>query len=242
MTFETSANVQGSPDGTVVVSYKDKNIGSMKAELGTGGKASGKVSFNKLMDPLTVTISGKGDPSGALAAEWKQDFISGDVKVEHKGTGASTLTGSAAIGTDGLSVGGEVVVGRNAKGESSISGYNVGTQYVGADYVAAIKTKDKSETVNVSYHHKVSADHQVGAQFEYDTNAETRELTLGMKYSLDSDTTLKVLGKTSGQVWMGLQHKLAAPRMNIGLAAQFNAASYKFNADKFGVNLSFGDF
>lgn len=67
-------------------------------------------------------------------------------------------------------------------------------------------------------------------------------IALGSALKLDNNTDFKIKANTSGQVCTALSHVVANPSVKVGVSAQFDAKNFSFNADKFGVALSFGQF
>lgn len=251
--FESSGKTaSGGHEGTIKGSYKD-TWGSVEGSLCTTGSASGKVKFTQLMDNLTVTASGnqkpRADPAAKVEALFAQDFFSAKGTVEATQSGAK-LEGMASIGTDGLSVGviaqGAMKFGELKKDEPafSIKEVNLGVDYKQKEYGASLKTASNAEDVNLSYWQKISPAHQLGASFNYksDISNPTRALTVGSEYRIDADTLIKIKAGTNAKVGAALQYTVKDPSLLLGVSAEFDATNYSFRGDKFGLNLSFGEF
>jgi len=101
-----------------------------------------------------------------------------------------------------------------------------------------VRSADKAEKITASYFQKVSNDLQVGATVDFGKN---RVLTIGDEYQLDADTTLKAKANTQGVVSAVVEHRLANPKLQFGVAASFNALNGVV-ADQFGLSVTFGDF
>lgn len=246
LTFET----KGVNNGKAIVGSTKvtaKNLGSKAAEfegeVDTSGTAKAKLTTKKLLDNTKVTVSGNGaKSSGALEVEYAQDFIAVKTKVDVNAKKAD-FEGSATIGQDGLSVGGVVKGNLTFEGtQAAVKDYNVGFQYAGADYQAALVTENKGDKVKVSYFHQVNSAHALGARFTYDQNSGSRGLELGTQYKVDGATTLKVKADTSGDVSTNVEHTLSNPKVKVNVSSGFDAKSYSFKTNKFGVGLSFGDY
>jgi len=237
--------------GYVKPEYKDKTLGEFNAEIHTGGKAEAKAKFTNLADGVTVTVSGTPDPSGKAELQYAQDAFAGSLSADVTQKNG-TVRASAAIGADGLSVGAEAASkfdvkrgGERKDGESLLADFNVAMQYEGADYTAALFTENWGDKLTGSYYHSVSPSYQLGTQYEFDiAHDNARKLTVGNEYALNKDTIFKGKFDTQGNLSTAIQHNLADPRVQVGLAASFRVDSKARSvaSNQFGVNFTFGDF
>jgi len=164
--------------------------------------------------------------------------------------------GSIAVARDGLSIGGSI---QADLGKSSLTDYNVGAEYSSqsGDFAASAFTDRQLKFLNVGYHQKVNSAHSVGALFRFDlagegctgasacpsSSKQDRTLQLGHDYQIDSNTAIKnKILLPCGDVSTAIEHRLANPRILLGIAAQFNAKSNTFNADKMGIHVTVGEF
>jgi len=249
LVFTSGAEVGNSGiSGNLKVNYKQSS-GEGEGEINTNGNGKGQLKFKKLADGVVATVSADaknknfgGVSSGKALVDYQQDFFSGSASVETSFFDRTQLVGAGVIGFDGLSVGGEVKF--DVKHVNDIDDYNVGAEYSQPDYTATIKTEKKGEDLTASYFHKVSADHQVGAQFLTRLNGgDEKVLTLGTEYKVDDSTTIKIKGDTKGELASVLQHDLKNPSVRFGLSSLFDARSPSaLAAKKFGLALTFGDY
>lgn len=242
--FEASTKtVKSGNEGTVKGSFKDKTWGNVEGSLSTGGSANGKVVLTKLMPNLKVSISGNEKPGVKAEATYAQDFFAAQATADATSTGCK-LDGAFSIGTDGLSVA-VLAKAKYSTGEGSfaVDDVNVGVNYAQKDYQIAMKTNNNSQDVSLSFWQQISGSYQVGAAFDYkyDPAKPQRALTVGSHYKLDDDTLIKLKASTSGKVSTAIEYKVQ-DNVLIGMAAEFDGTNYAFNATKFGVGLSFGEF
>jgi hypothetical protein len=224
-----------------------------EGELNTDAAVESKanIKFNNLAKGLTVNLLTSSKPSdkafkkpiGSVELEYSTDYIAttGTIKSDldvHRGDA------SISIGYDNISIGGNVVV--DISRGSDIIEHNIGGEYIGDDFVASVYTEKNSTSLVASYFQRLSRDNSniLGAQFKYELNGrQDRSLSIGSEYKLDLDTTIKgKIDLPSGDIATVIEHRLANPRLLFGLAAQFNAKAQRFQADKLGVSITFGDY
>jgi len=242
---------------TLKATYKP-TWGEAEASLQTTGPSKAEFKFKKLTKGLTVTVTADTAPVFAaanpkkpnkfkdlavkLAAEYSQDFFSGTASVETAFAESTLLSGSGVIGFDGLSVGGSVQL--DTKTISSVDDYNVGAQYDGGDYTATAKTADQGNNLEISYLQKVDKDVTVSGVLgaKLDGSAE-RSFAFATEYKVDANTALKFKGKTDKVVTVAVEHRLANPRVQVGVASSWGIVGFQaLNPKDFGVTLTFGDF
>jgi hypothetical protein len=186
---------------------------------------------------VEINYSPKEFIVGALTGIYRKEQLIGSV--------------SGSVGADGLSVGGQVEAVYE-KDEVKVRDYNMGFQYAGKDFIAALFTKvgkegksgfqgGNSEDMAISYYHKVSSGYVVAAQFDVD-KAKDPVLSFGVDYPLDAQSALKVIANTDGAIHSRLTYTLAEPRIKFAVASQFDAHAFSFKAKKFGFAASLGDF
>jgi len=240
VTLESGGVYANDLSGYVKATQKSKYLGTAEVNIETSGKADGKVKFDQLMKGLVVTLSGNEKPSAKLNVDYSQEYFAGSASVDTMIKNFATKAeGTAVAGFEGLSFGGQVKV--DLSHEAETEDFNAGIEYSQDDFTATIQSADKTEKVTASYFQKVSPELQVGASVDFGKGG--RVLTIGDEYQLDADNTLKGKGNTKGVVTAVVEHRLANPKLQFGVAASFNV----FNgapvvADQFGLTLTFGDF
>jgi len=152
------------------------------------------------------------------------------------------IDSSISIGYDNISVGSSAVL--DISRGSEVVEHNIGAEYIAEDFVAAVYTEKNSKSLTASYYQKINRDQAIGAQFKYDlTGRNERSLAVGTEYRVDLDTSIKAkVELPSGDIATSIEHRLANPKLLLGLSAQFNAKSQRFQADKLGVSITFGDY
>jgi hypothetical protein len=148
----------------------------------------------------------------------------------------------ASLGYDNLTLGGKVDVNQNAE----ITDQNLGAEYVTpkGDLVASLYTEKNASFLNASFLQQVSRDQSFGALFRHEIQGkQSRTLTVGTEYVIDNETIIKLKGELPSGVVSGVvTHQLRNPRLLLGLAASFLTSNNVIAADKFGVNVTLGDF
>jgi len=247
--------------GNLKVNYKKESFGEFEGSVSTAGPAKAELKLKKLVKGLTVTLTGDTAPAFAtakpgakpptfssstvkLGADYSQDFFSGSASAETQFWKPTILTGSAVIGFDGLSVGGEVKLNTDTISKD-VEDYNVGAEYSGSDFTATLKTAEQGSKLTAQYIHKVHADVQVAGEFttKLDGSDDGRAFGLATEYKVDASTTLKLRGRTDKVVALAVEHRLPNPRVQLGLASSWGIVGFQaWNPKDFGVSLTFGDY
>jgi len=240
VTLESGGVYTNELSGYVKVTQKSKDLGTAEVNIETSGKADGKVKFDQYLKGLVLTVSGNEKPSAKVNVDYSQEYFAGSANVDTAIKSMQTkVEGTAVVGFEGLAIGGQAKF--DVSGDNELEDYNAGVEYTQEDFTATVQSGDKTEKITASYFQKVSPDLQVGASVDFGKGG--RVLTIGDEYQLDADTTLKGKLNTKGVVSAVVEHRLANPKLQFGVAASFNA----FNgapvvADNFGLTLTFGDF
>jgi len=251
VTLETGANLSENYKGFIKGKYVSADFGEVESEVYTDPKTESKATLRlkRLAKGLNVTLGAstlekdkafKG-PVGSADVQYAQEFFAAQAILKTD-LDTTKLDTSAAVGFDGVSLGGQVVL--NASKGAEIVDINVGAEYTQADFTAAVYTEKNSDVINASYYQRLNTATQVGASFKFElAGKQARSLTVGTEHALDLDTTLKAkIELPSGTTGVAIEHRLLNPRVLVGVAAQFNAHQQPFTAEKFGINLTFGDF
>lgn len=240
--------------GNLKVSNKTLSFGELTGELSTAGPAKVELKLKKLAKGLSVTITGdtaaayskgKGKfaaPTLKAATEYSKDFFTGSASAETAFTSTNILVGSAVIGFEGLSVGGEVKLDTAAI--TDVEDYNVGAEYQGVDFTATLKTANQGEDLTASYVTRASPELTVGGQFITKLDgSDDRSAGLATEYRVDANTAVKLRGDTKKVVAVAVEHRLANPRVLVGVASSWNIVGFSApNPKDFGVSLVFADY
>jgi hypothetical protein len=184
---------------------------------------------------------------GSVSTSYRREGFAGSVGVTHKKK--LGVCASAVVGHNGLSAGGYVGADPVA---ATIGCYGVGVQYDHADIVLALKSDNKLRSHNFSAYHPVNKDTTVAFNFSYNPDekcaSKQRQLCAGVEYAAAIDTTIKAKASSSGCASLNVEHRLGNPNVLLGFSAGFNLLASKnggscpSSPDKFGVQLTFGDF
>jgi hypothetical protein len=226
--------------GYTKANWTDDYLGDVEVEAHSCGLAKGQFKLNNVADGVNLTVSGAASGCVGLEANYAQENIAATLKAGHNlNKGCTSVSASAVLGFDGVSVGGQV----DLDASGSPKDYNVGAQYSAKDLVAAMVTSNKGDDITVSFHQKVSCCTSLGASMLVKPESGSRAYTFGTDYSLDKNTGIKVKAGSCGTVGVAVSHTLADPKVKLGISAQFNALSDDiFKAQKFGICLNFGEF
>jgi len=254
--FDSKNNVTGN----LKVNYKKDWFGEFEGSVSTAGPAKAELKLKKLVKGLTVTITGDTAPAWAVTkpggkapkftsstvkvgADYSQDFFSGSASAETQFFKPTLLTGSAVIGFDGLSVGGEVKLDTDTI-TKDVDDYNVAAEYTGSDYTATLKTASQGSVLTAQYIHKVHADVQVGGEFTtpLDGSDDGRAFGVATEYKVDASTVVKARASTAKVFAVAVEHKLPNPRVAIGVASSWDIVGFNaWNPKAFGLSFTFGD-
>ena len=165
-----------------------------------------------------------------------------------------SITASAAIGFDGFSVGGDVKLIKTADKSSLVAkSYNAGVAYQKKNYTGSLVSDAKFEKLKATLlAAKVGPDAQftLGAQAKVDLQKPKdgepqREVILSVEQKASKQTTYRLATVvTSGVIVGSVEHKLVNPSLTLSASvatAMPNSAFAPFAANKFGVNLAFGE-
>jgi hypothetical protein len=243
--------------GNMKVVYKKDTFGDVEGEISTSGKGKGFIKAKKLAPGTTVTLTGDlqpkehpKDPSVKLGVDYKQEFFSGQASVETAFFEHTKLVGAGVIGYDGISVGGEFKLDA-ANSLTDVEDYNVGAQFDASDFNVTLKTAAQGSVATLSYFHKISKEHKVGASITSRIDgevgsSETKDLrgaTLGTEYAVDDKTNLKLKANTEGVFSSLIEHRLKNPSLLFALASSWDVNSLKnISGKEVGVGLTFGDY
>jgi hypothetical protein len=249
LTIETTI-AQGEKDsftGNVKANYKNKDFGSVEAEVGTvpnKDKATlqAEVKATKFYDGLTLAIKGSDVPLFRAGAEYRQESVATSVNAELGKEGYKTEA-TLAAGFDGFSVGGQV----DYCFTHGLRDFNFGAEYTQNDYVLTLKTAEKTERLLASYWHNIPTSRnklktQVGAQANWNLDDGKKVFTVGTEHDIDDATTLKGKIDTDGVLASVLEHRLKDPHMRLNLSANWQISARSTTPKQFGVALTFGDY
>jgi len=243
--------------GSLKAKYAKPSFGEASGEVSTSGPAKAELKLKNLAKGLTVTLTGDTAtkeekfkcktssttaPTGKLGVQYGYDFFTGTASYETSFFKTNILGGSAVVGFEGLSVGGEIKF--DTAKFSDVEDYNVGAQYATSDYTGSLKTAKQGRELTAQYWHKVLPELQVGGQFNTELgDGDERSLGLATEYAVDKDTTFKLRGDTKGVLATAVEHRLSNPKLQVGLATSWQVNGWSsVKAKDFGIGLGFGDY
>jgi len=233
----------GALNGHIKDKYKHADLGDIEAEFTTTGKVDVSLKNAKLVKGVTVKIGATDKPNGKIDVVYKQDAFTGGLNFDVSQS-KTVAEATGVVGTDGVSVGGQLQYGLNHDPKSSdadgLLDYNGGIEYTQDSYTMTVKTAKKADNLAGSYIHKVSYDFTVGAQIEYSIPTNARLLTIGGQYQLTSDTLLQGKFNTNGLISTMVQQRLLNPEVKIGLSTDFLWKNQSTVPQKFGASVVFG--
>jgi len=233
----TGEAVKGDFAGNLKSTYKQADIGTFETELNTSGSAKFTVKADKLTKGLTVKASVDEKPAGKLEVDFSEEFFSTSFGVDYA-KDSTAVEGAAAVGFDGLSVGGAVkydIVGQH------LADYNSGIEYTQPDFTTTVKTTNQADRVQASYLHKVSGDLSLGGLFGYDVVTGKRLLTFGGSYKVDPTLTIKQKIDTEGTFATVLEQRISKAYAKVLISAESNLRNQSAIPEKFGLGFIFGD-
>jgi hypothetical protein len=233
----TGESVKGDLQGAVKVTHKTSQVGTVEFEAGTSGAVKYSVKNDKLAKGVVVKASGDEKPSGKLEVDYSKPNLGLSATVDASDK-AFNVGAAAVAGFEGLSVGGEAVYDTKA---SKVADYNAGAEFEQADLKLTVRTLERADKLEASYHHKLRADLTTGASFSYNIVSDAKLLTVGGSYAVSDASTLKAKADTAGTVSTFFEHKVRASSVKFGVLSVFDAKKASATPEKYGLTLTFGD-
>ena len=237
--------------GFVKTRFPSFDYGTVSAELYTDAASESKVEFVAKGLPVGATLSAavsskdkdkafKG-PVDTVEATYRREYIAASVKGKTDLT-THKVDASLSLGTAGVSAGGLVSV--DATNGADVTEANVGVEYEQDDYIASVYTEKNLSYLTAAYFQRLTPSHLLAATFSYNVHTRgDRKLSVGNEYRISADTTLKSKVEIpTGDVSTHVEHRLANPRVLVGVSSAFNLKSQKAALDKVGVSATLGEF
>jgi len=200
-----------------------------------------EVSVDQPVNGLKVTalVDSKKLNAIQLDGEYKHDFVTlnGSVDVLNQAGTEASLAG--VVGYEGFSVGLQ-----SKYGAGKVLAVNATAAYSANDYVFTLFGFFKTNTVGVSYFHRVTANATAGfdASFELDKpKTAGSKLTVGGSYQLDADTAVKGKLDTEGKLSLSYAQRLSKyARLVVATSLNINNPSSKAG-QSYGFTFSLND-
>lgn len=208
---------------------------TLTTKMLTSGQLSQEVCFeNTGVKGLKLTLLGGLGSKQVIngSAEYMHPHMSYTAAVN--ALGAPSIISSLAVGTSGFTVGvdGEYdVESKLLKKVDGVVNYNDGKENE-----ATIMALSKASKFKFSYSHIVSQDFAVAAEFLYDKAAESKLLTMGTRYEVDRDTTLKTRIDSAGAIAISYIQEIRKGT-KLTLCSRFDVRNIEKTSHKFGLSL-----
>ncbi|CAL9128768.1 membrane protein porin [Musa troglodytarum] len=214
--------------------YKYKNT-LIDVKVDTNSNISTTVTISDIL-PYTKTITSFKLPdynSGKLEVQYFHDHASFSSVVALKHSPIVELSGT--VGTRGVAFGAEASF-NTASGD--FTKYSVGVGLTKPDYSASIILEEKLDTLRASYVYHLDELQKSSVVAEIVRRFSTNEniFTVGTRYTVDPQTTVKTRLNNSGKLAALLQHELK-PKSVLTLSGEFDTKALE-RAPKFGLALA----
>lgn len=200
------------------------------------GRFIADASFRNVIKGLSLSTlvedGGKKAPIGELGATFKNELFTAKLKVD--AMNGPTIKDSVTMRHDKFVVGAEVKydTGLDKKGSSGgLKDYSAGVSLIENDLIVSAKALKKLSEYELSFHHQMNSDLQVGAVFK---KAKAQTLTFGGLYKLDKYTTLQGKVESSGVVSMNAIQKVSK-NLKMIVSTSVNAKDLAADSHKFGL-------
>lgn len=237
MTYTTTAKQSGK-DGSLAgdLSCKYNVLGSTTTtEVFTSGKLTHKMELEKTgVKGLKFTVLGGLGPKQTLVAtsEYVHPHLS--VVTGVNCLGSQAVNSAITLGVHGFTAGvqGELdVESKQLKNVDGVLNYSNGKEHEATCFLL-----DKASKAKFAYSHLVSSDFSVAADFLYDVTADTKVLTMGSKYEVDPETTLKMKIDSAGAVSVSYIQEIRK-NTTLTLCSRFDVRHLDKASHKFGLAL-----
>jgi voltage-dependent anion channel protein 2 len=216
-----------------------------KLSIGSDGRLAGEATLKNALpktDLVCKVQDGAGEaPTGDLEVKYTHDKFTFDFGVDVVNGPTLSASGSAAVGTTGLTVGASLKLDTKldeANGTADLKDYNAALHYVHKDITVALTTKEKLNNVTLSVYNDVSKETQLAAQCSF-AKYDLKSMNVGAIYQIDADTKLQTKVDNKGIV---SANYILAVRPGIkGIASvQVDALNFAGDAHKLGLSLILG--
>ncbi|CAM0870591.1 unnamed protein product [Alopecurus aequalis] len=191
---------------------------TVDVKIDSDSRVSSTVTVDEIVTGLKSSLSFRvpDQKSGKLDLQYLHDRFALNSSI---GLASAPLVElSATVGTNELSVGGEVGFDSTS---ASVTKYNSGISYNKDDISASLLLADKGETLKASYIHLLSPTSAVAAEVSHRFKTKENFYTIGSSHVLDSSTLLKTRLSNSGKAGLLCQHEWR-PKSYVTLSAEYD--------------------
>lgn len=237
MTYTTTGKLSGkdeSLEGDLSCKYTFSGA-SMTTKLFTSGKLTQEMVLeNTGVKGLKLTVLGGLAPKHSVVAtaEYIHPHVSLVAAANVMGTPA--VNSSMTFGLHGVTAGVQGQFDLESKELKSVDG--VINYCSGKEHEATGMVMDKGNKLKFAFSHIVSQDWSVAAEFLVDRTADTKLLTMGTKYEVDADTTLKTKMDSAGAFSVSYIQEIRR-NTTLTLCSRFDVRNLEKPSHKFGLAL-----
>lgn len=237
MTYTTTGQFGNAGDAIVGdLSCKYKLSGAMMTtKLLTSGLMNHEMVLeNTGVKGLKLTVQGGLGSKQTLVAtgEYVHPHVSAVMKANC--IGSPSVLSSLAVGIHGVTAGVEANFDVDKKEVTDIDG--VVSYNKNSEHEATVMLLSKATIAKFVYSHVVSAGFSVAGEFLYNTGEDSKVLTMGTKYEVDGDTTLKSKITSGGALSLCLMQKIRK-NTTLTLCSRFDVGNLDKPLEQFGISL-----
>lgn len=226
---------------------KVMGVGLDKVEVNTHGRITAETSVaNAMVDGLKVTFKAEdGSTKNAAGAKYKPsaklggEYRHGSNFILSKDFdfASNNATFSSVFAYENFQFGAQ---GAYSLDKTALTDKNVALTYVCSDMAVAVATKKNMGNVTTSFHHVMPSKNIVyGAALDTDVKSQSNLLTVGGRYSPDSESTFLGKVNSEGIVSLGLVQKIKSD-VSLTVSANIDAKNIEGENHKFGMGLTLG--
>ena len=224
----------GSLAGDLAIKYQVYGA-AMTTKLFTAGYLTNEAVIDRLgVKGLKLTVLGgltSESQTGSASLEYLHPNFAASAKVA---TGGPKLAGSLAVGSEGWTVGAEAEYDAESQVLKSVNG---ALNYIdGKESEATLTVLDAGKVTKFAYSHDIRSDFSVAAEFAYDTENDSKLMTMGTKYNIDPITILKTKIDSAGTLAVSYIQALR-PNTTLALCTKFDVRNMEKGTNKIGMSL-----
>lgn len=205
--------------GDIGTQYKNGRT-TVDVIVNTNSNVSTTITVNEIVNGMKASLGFKlpDQKSGKLDVHYLHDPIAVSSSIGL--TPAPLLEFSGAVGTNEISIGGEIGFD---SASASFTKYNAGIGLNKPDFSASLMLADKGETLKASYIHIVNpvSGHAVAAEVAHRLDTLENSFTFGSSHNLDPTTMVKSRFTNGGKVGVLCQHEWR-PKSLVTLSAEYD--------------------
>lgn len=207
----------------------------MTTKLLTAGNMTHEMVLeNTGVNGLKLTVNGGIGPKQTLVAtgEYVHPHLSAVLKANC--IGSPSVVSALAVGMHGVTAGAQATFDVEKKEVTDVEG--VVNYSKSPEHEATVALLAKATSAKFVYSHVVSPDFSVAGEFLYDITNDSKVLTMGSKYEVDGDTTLKSKITSGGELSLCYVQKIMK-NATLTLCSRFDVGNLEKPLEQFGLSL-----